>query len=489
MKKIAIILLLLIGTLSANAAFRTYLCGITDITVDTLESVKKNQFIVTFNQKCKNTAEYGKPDTYYESTVKLYLNSDDRTLEGVYTTEGVDPYSTSHANDQTINMVYSEFTSGSTSRLLRRDTVSTFVITKIDTTHYAITECTLFFSQRVAQKDTWEYRYSYDANEILNEGIQQTPFVFTYEAGFRTTYTHYDMTIQGINIERHDSDYGTKRFLLMLACQGTNRANNQTINYELQLAIYPESEAINGTYSTQSGMLMYASNCYIKDLAANKLRYLESDSLSTIHIDSNGENQYIFRGETLLCTDVDMNHLAVYGEALITEVHYYHFDNNQSIAFQYDPNNRTIELSVRKVEMGSNEEGTLLTLQAFNNVANYTVELQLEGANMVGSFTTSRGLSLWSNIAHGTVYSYIQSGATLMIAQQADNTYVLSANLPCENGNTYVLNNIAFGDNTTTNTNHTISPTSDTRKVLRDGMLMIEHNGMHYSAQGQIVAL
>ena len=73
-------------TMSSEAAFRRYLCGITELTVDTLQSNTKNQFTITFDQKCKNTAEYSKPETFYTSTVKLVLNSDDRTLEGVYTT-------------------------------------------------------------------------------------------------------------------------------------------------------------------------------------------------------------------------------------------------------------------------------------------------------------------------------------------------------------------------------------------------------------------
>ena len=132
MKKVFMLFMALCAlTLSSQAAYRVYLCGITELTVDTLQSTTKNQFTLTFDQKCKNTAEYGKPTTYYTSTVKLVLNSDDRTLEGVYTTEGASTTSSSaNVNDQTINLITSEFTSGSTSRVLRSDVVSTFTIEK-----------------------------------------------------------------------------------------------------------------------------------------------------------------------------------------------------------------------------------------------------------------------------------------------------------------------------------------------------------------------
>ena len=111
MKKVFMLLALCALTMVANATTYNYLCGITDLTVDTLKSTTKNQYTITFSQKCKNTAEYtSKPETFYTSTVKIVLNSDDRTLEGVYTTEGANRTSNSaNVNDQTINMVNTEF--------------------------------------------------------------------------------------------------------------------------------------------------------------------------------------------------------------------------------------------------------------------------------------------------------------------------------------------------------------------------------------------
>ena len=485
MKKIYIILLLLIGTLSANAAFRTYLCGITDLSVDTLESTKKNQFIVTFNQKCKNTAEYGKPDTYYESTVKLYLNSDDRTLDGVYTTEGVDPYSTSHVNDQTINMVYSEFTSGSTSRLLRRDTVSTFVITKIDATHYAITECELFFSQRVAQQDTWLYKYSYDANEILTEGIGQTPFVFTYESGFRTQHIHYDMSIQGLSIERHDTDYALERYFITLACKGTNRTTGNTEDYEVQLAIYPENNGIAATYSTfENPNVIYAPNCYVKE-GDQQRRYLDNDSVSTVQIVDEGNNQYTFYGHTILCSDVDREYQAVYGEELKTHTHYYHFDNS-GFAFTFNPENRTILLTATEVKLSSTADEVELQVEATDNVAVYSVAIYLEGGLSEGEHTTSTVLSRWTCVMRGTAFSYITDAAHVSIVQKNQNTYTLSATLPCENANTYVIDNFDFTTGSATSV-HNVQQGNNARKRLQDGKLLIEYNGKQYSVLGATI--
>lgn len=76
MKKLFTLFALCTLTLAANATKYNYLCGITDLTVDTLQSTTKNQYTITFSQKCKNTAEYtSKPETFYTSTVKIVLNS------------------------------------------------------------------------------------------------------------------------------------------------------------------------------------------------------------------------------------------------------------------------------------------------------------------------------------------------------------------------------------------------------------------------------
>ena len=340
MKKIFSILALCALTMSASAAYRIYLCGITELTVDTLQSSTKNQFTLNFHQKCKNKAEYNKPETFYESDVKLVLNSDDRTLEGVYTTEGASTTSSSaNVNDQTINLITSEFTSGSTSRLLCRDSISTFTIEKIGDNQYAITTGNLVFSQRVNQTDAWAYRYSYDANHILEEGIAPTPFVFGWEAGYFTSYYNYDMTVTGLKVRHENSDYDATRYFLTLQCTGKNRDNNEERNYEVELAIYPTSESIVGTFATQGAATpLMAIDSYVKDIKKNKTRNLANDSISSIKIKGKGNNQYSFYGGTLICTDMDANYMAIHGEKRIEAVHYYHFSDNggEGIGFGYN---------------------------------------------------------------------------------------------------------------------------------------------------------
>ena len=343
MKKLLFMMALCALTVAANASTYRYKCGITGITVDTLQSASKNQFTVTFTQKCKNTAEYSsKPEKYYESQVKLVLNSDDRTLDGVYTTEGASTTSSSaNVNDQTINLITSEFTMGTTSRALCQDQTSTFVINKIDDTHYSIGACTLYFTQRVNKTDTYIYEYSFDADQILTEGISQTPYVFGWEAGYFEQFYSYDLTVNSLNIVYSPTDYDAIRYFLTMQCTGVNRDSKEERNYEVQLAIYPDVQDIAGSYATQGGTLMYASNCYVKDLEANKQRNLANDSISSIKIASKGNNRYSFTGGPLICTDVDLNYQAVYGKKRIEATHYYYFNDNngQGIDFSFDGEN------------------------------------------------------------------------------------------------------------------------------------------------------
>lgn len=349
MKKIFSLMALCAMTLVANAATYNYLCAITDIEVDTLASTTKNQYIITFEQTYKNTAEYdSKPTTVYTSTVKIYLNSDDRTLDGVYTTEGADRYKNdANVNDQTINMVKTEFTSGSTSRILHRDSTSTFVIKKAADGRYYIDECTLYFSQRTNQTDTRTHHYCYAIEDIYTKGISPTPYYFEYSDGdsFTEIHTAYDVHVTGLSMQYSLSDYGEHRYFLTMACSGTNRTNGEVRNYEVQLALYSEGEepsSIVGSYATQNGnKLLWAPNCYVKDLNADKQRNLANDSISSVRIESKGNNKYRFTGGPLICTDMDLNYFQVYQVKRITETHYYYFSDNdgQGIDFSFDGEN------------------------------------------------------------------------------------------------------------------------------------------------------
>jgi len=494
MKKIFLLAALCALTMvSSQAAYRVYLCGITELTVDTLQSTTKNQFTLTFDQKCKNTAEYGKPTTYYTSTVKLVLNSDDRTLEGVYTTEGASTTSSSaNVNDQTINLITSEFTSGSTSRLLRKDSISTFTIEKVDETHYAITTGDLFFSKRVDQTtDTWEYLYSYDADEILTEGIAPKPYVFGYSGEYQAAVYHYDMTVNGISVLHDDSDYGNKRYFLTLNCVGKNRDTNVERNYEVQLAIYPNSESIVGTFATQgTGTLLYSSNSYVKDLKVNKLRYLANDSISSIQIKSKGVNQYSFYGGTLTCTDLDANYSAVYGKKRVEAVHYYHFSDNEGagIPFGYDETSKEVELTASKISVASVLDGWQITVTAADaNSVSYSLLMEIESESIDGTFTYNNGLSAWSKVERGQSSWYVASGATLTINKKSNGNYTISGNLLCENEMTYILKPFDFSYTATGIEAISDQPSGVSKKVLLDGQIYLIYEGQMYDVQGKEV--
>ena len=468
--------------------------AITELTVDTLASNTKNQYTLNWTQKCKNTAEYSsKPTTTYTTTVKLVINSDDRTLEGTYTTEGASETSSSaNVNDQTINLVTSELYYGSTRRLLRTDSISTFTIVKIDDTHYGISVGRLCFTAAALAdrgKNTYNYNYCYAEEEILQQGIEPKPFVFGYDGEYHEQVYNYDMTVNGISVTHNNSDYGTLRYFLTLSCVGKNRDNNVERNYEVQLAIYPESESIVGTFATQGGNLLYSSNSYVKDLKINKTRYLANDSISSIQIKSKGENQYSFYGGTLICTDIDANYLAVYGKKRIEAVHYYHFSDNdgQGISFGWDEDSKEVELTPSNVAVEKTIDGLQLSINAKDeNNIDYFVFIELDSESIDGTFTTTSGLSLWSKVERGTtISSYVSSGATVTINAKGNNIHTISGNLLCENEYTYKLKAFDFvygglvqGINNVQRNNVPCT------KVLRNGRMIIERDGIEYTVTG-----
>ena len=500
MKKIIFAMALCALTMVANATNYDYLCAITELTVDTLKSTSKNQFTLNWTQKCKNTGMYDIPEgkdstTYgvYTTTVKLVLNSDDRTLEGTYTTEGASATSSSaNVNDQTINLVTSELYYGTTRRLLRTDSISTFTIIKIDDTHYGISVGRLCFTAAAAAdrgKHTYNYNYCYAEEEIHEQGIEPKPYIFGYTGEYETAVYNYDMTVNGISVMRDDSDYGAHRYFLTLNCIGKDRETNAEHNYEVQLAIYPTDESIVGSFATQgSSTLLYASNSYVQDKKINKLRYLANDSLSTIQIKSKGVNQYSFYGGTLTCTDIDANYMAVYGKKRIEAVRYYHFSDNsgEGIPFGYDETNKEVVLTASNDAVEETINGLEITLQATDaNSISYTVYVVLDSETIDGVFTYNNGLSAWSKVGRGVNDSYIVSGSTVTINAKSGNTHTISANLLCENEYTYILNAFDFEYANSATGIEDIQPSDVSyQKVIRAGQLMILKEGKVFNAQG-----
>lgn len=486
-------------TAVVRATTYNYLSAITELTVDTLPSNTKNQYILSWTQVCKNTAEYSsKPTTTYTTTVKLYLNSDDRTLDGVYTTDGASATSSSaNVNDQTIGLVLSELYYGTTRRLLRTDSISTFVINKEPDGRYSIGECTLYFTAAAPQdrgKNTYIYNYCYAEEEILNQGIEPTPYIFSYEGGYHAEIHHYDMDVNGISVTRDDNEYGTIRYFLTLNCTGKNRESGSERNYEVQLAIYPTAESIVGSFSTQgSGELLYASKSYIRDLKIDKTRYLANDSLSIIRIASRGAHQYSFFGGTMICTDLDVNYSAVYGKNRVSAVHYFHFNDHegQGVEFEWNENDKEVALSPYKVSVEAFTVGgeithyDMLVYAKDSQETDYEVSLSIENSVLDGTFRVEdETLSLWSSVNFGKTYSYISSGSTVTIQPGTGTTHTLSGSLTCENAYTYLLQDFEFKypDTPTGISNQPSAVRS--QKILREGVLLIERNGVVYNAQG-----
>ena len=163
-------LLCVVGTNRVVAASRYYKCAVTsDITV-TLNGITENKFTVTFSQKGKNTAEYSSKPTggIYSTSVQLVLESNDRTLEGTYSSKN-------DAGDNKINCTASASSSyvlnGSTKRYIRTGAsapTSTFTIEKDNSGNYYIGEGTLCVYQ---SSDYYTYYYCYREDELLTEGL------------------------------------------------------------------------------------------------------------------------------------------------------------------------------------------------------------------------------------------------------------------------------------------------------------------------------
>ena len=472
-----------------------YLCAITDMKVDTLQSTSKNQFTLHFTQKCKYAMEYQYPNKTYTRTVKLVINSDDRTLDGVYTTDGSNPnYDSQNGNQNLINMQGTELTEGSNSRKLKQDKISTFTIIKIDENTYGVSAGELYFSERLNQQHTWLYKYCYGEDEVCLKDATPKPYAFGYTGEYVEKRYDYDMTVNGISVTHENTDYNATRYFLTLSCRGKNRETSVEHNYEVQLAIYPQAESIVGEFSTRGdGIFMIANYCYVKDLnigTNGKKRNLNNDSTSTIKIQDKGNNQYSFYGGTLICTDLDANLMAMYGKKRIEAAHYYHFSDNagEGILFGYDESNKTVNMTITKVNVEKTVDGFTITVTGTEGAITYIATIDIKSESLTGTFTSSDALSLWTNVARGSNDgSKIQSGSTVTINQKSGNKYTISANLLCENGYTFQIPAFDFQYGTTTGIGEVRSETTDvvrSEKIFRDGQMIIIRDGKEYNAFG-----
>ena len=125
-----------------------YNCVITNISVEQSDAITFNRFKLTINQSAVATAS---GNTSYTNSIELYLDSDDRTIEGSYS-------SASTATNK-INRDLTSFNNGS--REIRTNATSTFVINKVSDGVYTIRPCTLCLQNVSSHSGTYNYRYAY----------------------------------------------------------------------------------------------------------------------------------------------------------------------------------------------------------------------------------------------------------------------------------------------------------------------------------------
>jgi len=495
MKKILTILALCALVMSANATDYYYKCGVTKVEYEdqsyTKDGIKRNIYKVTINHTGKNMNGYSNT-TVYDATVTFYLTSDDGTLDGTYTTEGFESIGSTYDKNY-INYDNTKVkVDGYNERSLHPNKVSKLVINKeAGENQFSIGECTFYATNsKFSPTNSYTYYYCYDVTDIQNPNVALKPFVFGIQTEFVTAVYNYDMTVNGVSVMRDDTDYDSKRYFMIMNCTGKNRADNSERNYEVQLAIYPDEASIVGNFATQGGdHLMWASNSYVKDTKAGKQRNLANDSISSIQIKSKGENKYSFYGGTLICTDIDMNHLQVYQEKRIEAVHYYHFSDNDGagIEFGYDESNTSYDLTASKVEVEKTTDDFAITVNAANeNSVAYTLDIRIESETLAGTHQYNGTLGLWTKVTRGSNNDYAASGSTVYIVSKGGNTYTLSATILTENGFTYNLAAVDFtyGSSTATGMESIQHSAVSIQKVIRDGQMIILRDGKEYNVLG-----
>lgn len=469
MKKIFSTLLLFALTMSAMAADINYKVAPVSVTVEDNSTSSKPKFNLTIEQKSYRLSN----STKYSATTHLVLYPETHELAGTYTT-----------SDNSLHPSTSDVTVDGSVRRPSYATgrVSTITIVKVSEGKYAITDGDMIVST-MGSSSTWCYEFCY----AMDKWDEKAPFEFTFggeEEDKPEPHVHYDMTVNGVHVERQDNDYGTTRYFMVLNCAGKRRDNNATYNYEVQLDLLPTGESISGTFATVgSSQILGSTDTYVKWLQSetkSTTRYVAKDSLSTITIKSNGTNQYKFCGGTLICQDVTFG---VMGEKKINQTLYYHF--NDEVSFGFDENNKSYVFTPSAVEVENTADGYTYRLEGTVEGIDYTIVIINESSSKTGTFTTSNSLSTWSKVEHGSVSSYIaENGSTITIQSVGENLYSLSGTLICENDNTYEIESINFSYPLSTGV-AAARQEADSRKTLRGGRLIIERNGQIYNALGQ----
>ncbi len=150
----SLLMTVFILTCSSKAWALQYDCAIQSFNVVQENDITKNVFTITLSQKGKTHASGG---IWYSTTATLVLESSDRTLEGLYSTQ-------SSSTDK-INMTSSELISGSNTRTLSTTKTSKFSIIRTGDGQYKIdNDNTVLYFVQSNNTTSYEYFYSFESS-------------------------------------------------------------------------------------------------------------------------------------------------------------------------------------------------------------------------------------------------------------------------------------------------------------------------------------
>ncbi len=137
---------------TSNAWALDYNVVVSSVSVSQSDEVTKNRFTLTIQQTGVATAS---GNTSYASHIDLVLESDDRTLEGSYSS------ASAATNKINSDLTLYNNTAGTTEREIKTGGGSSFVINKVSDGVYTIRPCTLSLQNTSTHSGTYNYRYAY----------------------------------------------------------------------------------------------------------------------------------------------------------------------------------------------------------------------------------------------------------------------------------------------------------------------------------------
>ncbi len=260
-------------------------------------------------------------------------------------------------------------------------------------------------------------------------------------------------------------------------CKNTNEYNKTNLyNSTADIVLYPATHQLEGTYSSADYSISHLGTAVYY---SGRTRSLDGDETSTFTI-----------------TKIDDTHYSI-GEGVInvksgsTKYIYNYCYNAEEIGtqgidqtpfvFEYDPSDKTVEITPSSVKVQTLITGYSVVVNGTDEKGiAYTADIQLDNDTLVGEFSVSANtLSSWTSVFRSdaiTSISYIKAeGTSATITQKADDTYTISANLICENGFTYIINDFDFTyTNPYTSVQTTDANNTPCRKFISNGQLFIQ---------------